>query len=969
MTSTQVTPSFYCMLIYCLLISSTIFGQDPYHFIIGKKELGNADIYSVLHTRNQQLYVATNQGIYRYTNGQFDILKRAMHQNGNSFFNLLEDKQGAVFCNNLSGQVFKIVNDSLELYYSLPKEYVGPYGVHIAFDSQNNLVIVSKKALILSEKKEVLNISNDDTVLMNSLPNGDLYILSTKKKALIIKDGTIHYRDFSHLYSQIKNNHFRNFFMLNGRLFNQTMDKGIISLSDTSIHNILPKKTTKLCFQYHDKDVWSLGATSGIQRILLRNDSLVVANHFFKKTFISTIAKGTNQTLFLGTFREGLIVIPNQHFITSPITARYNSIRGFAVSPQNAIYTTERDRGIVLYHHDKTTVLDTSTQRNYHRIFYDPVIDFSINKQHPGLLYDAPFTKNKKLGAFNIKDMFRVDPQTALVVSSSGLLIFGKKKMFNNIDWQETDRIFSRYMPISTRCKSVVYDTIHKQIALATVSQLFTIEDHHQIKELLYKNKSINANKLAFYDGKIWVATQDHGILVFEHNKLIHSYSTANGFISNTVSTLKIKNNVLYALTEEGLLRISLSDHTFSYIGIGEGLTGHINDINVSDDRLWVLSNNSSISSIELKKLPVAPPNIAVSLDSIIVSGKKISNTLSETFSYDKNHLSFYPSYKGVSYHSEGTFTYRLEGFEQKWSTTAALSKKITYKSLPPGKYRFEIKPQYGITTGTPLTYSFRIAPPYWNTWWFYTGMSLLFCLVFFLFFKYRISLLKKKNQEKLEKQILQTDLLDTQLIALRSQMNPHFIFNALNSIQDLILNEDTENSYDYIVLFSELVRRTLNYSNQDFIELDKELEFLEIYLKLEKLRFGETFAYQIKADIGENAFSIPSLLIQPFIENALLHGLLHKNGLKKLSIIFSFSDQLLCTITDNGIGRKKAKEILDRRGNHHESFALNAIKKRLQILNKQHDMGVGYTITDLYKGELPTGTQIIIRMPYKKRY
>ena len=206
-------------------------------------------------------------------------------------------------------------------------------------------------------------------------------------------------------------------------------------------------------------------------------------------------------------------------------------------------------------------------------------------------------------------------------------------------------------------------------------------------------------------------------------------------------------------------------------------------------------------------------------------------------------------------------------------------------------------------------------------------------------------------------------------LTALRSQMNPHFIFNALNSIQDLILKQDTEASYDYIVMFAQLVRNTLNYSNQDFISIEKELEFLEVYLQLEKLRFGEIFNYSISFDEKEY-LEVPSLIIQPFIENALVHGLMHKAGEKELHIVFTYTDNMIqCVITDNGIGRNKAEEIRNRQGNHHESFALQAIEKRLEIFKKQYSKNIGYVIEDLYENEIATGTKVILTMPFKKRF
>ena len=141
------------------------------------------------------------------------------------------------------------------------------------------------------------------------------------------------------------------------------------------------------------------------------------------------------------------------------------------------------------------------------------------------------------------------------------------------------------------------------------------------------------------------------------------------------------------------------------------------------------------------------------------------------------------------------------------------------------------------------------------------------------------------------------------------------------------------------------------------------------MYLQLEKLRFGEAFNYTISFNSKEN-IDVPSLLIQPFIENALVHGLLHQSGKKELTILFSFTNNILqCQIIDNGIGRKEAGKIASRQGNHHESFALGAIGKRLEIFKKQYGKSIGYTIEDLYKNDTAKGTKVIVTMPYKMRF
>ena len=295
----------------------------------------------------------------------------------------------------------------------------------------------------------------------------------------------------------------------------------------------------------------------------------------------------------------------------------------------------------------------------------------------------------------------------------------------------------------------------------------------------------------------------------------------------------------------------------------------------------------------------------------------------------------------------------------------------VKYNSLPTGNYTFEVQPilDKKTTISTTKLMTFKIENPFWKTGWFIFGsFGLIFGFTIW-YFKRNIKLREKERLAELEKISLERELIAINLTALRSQMNPHFIFNALNSIQDLILKQDTEASYDYIVMFAELVRNTLSYSNQDFISIEKELDFLKVYLTLEKLRFGDVFNYTIDFNETES-IEVPSLLIQPFIENALVHGLMHKSGDKKLYIAFRIEHKVLkCIIIDNGIGREKASEIANRQGNHHQSFALQAIQKRLEIFNKQSNEHVGYIIEDVYNNNTSTGTKVILTMPYKTRF
>ncbi len=230
-----------------------------------------------------------------------------------------------------------------------------------------------------------------------------------------------------------------------------------------------------------------------------------------------------------------------------------------------------------------------------------------------------------------------------------------------------------------------------------------------------------------------------------------------------------------------------------------------------------------------------------------------------------------------------------------------------------------------------------------------------------------------KAEQLTREKEIevlkLQKDLATSQLTTLRAQMNPHFIFNALNSIQQFILQGNVEEANRYLSRFSKLQREILNNSTQQFITLEKEIEILTLYLQLEELRFGHTFTYQLNtgSDIETAETRIPTMIIQPFIENAIWHGLMAKMGDKILSIDFAMTedDFLVCTIKDNGIGRAASALLKEVRPGQekYQSKGLSLVYDRLGMLQQQYRQEFRADVSDIMQDGIVAGTQVVLKM------
>ncbi|MEE9363629.1 MAG: histidine kinase [Cellulophaga sp.] len=215
---------------------------------------------------------------------------------------------------------------------------------------------------------------------------------------------------------------------------------------------------------------------------------------------------------------------------------------------------------------------------------------------------------------------------------------------------------------------------------------------------------------------------------------------------------------------------------------------------------------------------------------------------------------------------------------------------------------------------------------------------------------------------------VLEQKYKESELKALKSQMNPHFIFNALNSIQEYIITNKKNEASDYLGRFADLIRRYLNHSDSRSISLIEEVESLQMYLDLEALRFEKELSYSISLSktLDNETIHIPTMMVQPYLENAIRHGLLHKKGKRKLLVSFTKGEEgiVICVIEDNGVGRKRSVELNQKRDKNHKSFAEKATQERLDLINHGKEQKVGVLITDLFKQGEPSGTKIILSIP-----
>ncbi len=332
----------------------------------------------------------------------------------------------------------------------------------------------------------------------------------------------------------------------------------------------------------------------------------------------------------------------------------------------------------------------------------------------------------------------------------------------------------------------------------------------------------------------------------------------------------------------------------------------------------------------------------------------------------DQNHISIY--FHTLNYNNVDAdyYYYKLDGIDKDWIGPTD-KKSVIYPFLPSGKYKFIVKSKNdlsGLFT-KPAEFMFVILKPWYQQVWFYIVLATLIFGSFILFYKLRLRNMRKKEESK--RDIMQK-ISDLETKALQAQMNPHFLFNSINSIQSYILDNDVDEALTYLSSFSKVIRMTLEFVDRKFVSLSDVLDYLQHYVKLENMRFDDLFDYVVIIDneIDPDTTLMPPMLLQTIIENSIKHGLRHlkHRGNIKLEIVKVNNESYKCIIEDNGVGRVKSAKVNKDKYIKKESLGLKITKERLDILNNGKDGPHEIEIIDLYSDNgNPSGTRVEITL------
>lgn len=502
------------------------------------------------------------------------------------------------------------------------------------------------------------------------------------------------------------------------------------------------------------------------------------------------------------------------------------------------------------------------------------------------------------------------------------------------------------------------------------------------------KEDGYNAKLVEIYafhedsEGVLWGVTNNNGLFKLELAnqtiKITKRISEGHGLPSSVIySSVVDDEGVFYISTPKGISMVDPVSGTSFLLDRNNGLKNYDNlrKMGYTSDGYLNFAEPSKLRRISIARIkemanrPVQNVKLSTIND---LAGRDISLKDGHlVLDYDMSGFSFSMTTQFYNNPSAIEYYYKLSQNDSNWF--AAEGNKGLVSNLKPGTYRLiakALKPN-GHFTNDQTLFTIDVAPPFWQTLWFKLLVLALVVGIFYVAYTVRI---KQLNKESKLKEEFSKKMAELKMEALRSQMNPHFLFNSLNSINFYILNNQGDLASDYLAKFSALLRQVLVNSRQETVALNNEIDLLRIYCELESMRFNERFTYDINIDksVVSKEWYIPPMVVQPYVENAIWHGLLNKTeGTRKLEIKVTMENRtLVFTVEDNGIGRRKSEELKSKSATTHKPFGMKITEERMKIMREQSGMDISQKVIDLSSefGEA-IGTRVVLKFKYLESF
>ena len=929
-------------------------------------------IYNIAQDQEGFIWIGTNTGLKRYDGINFKNYGIEDGLTDLEIFNINVDKQNHIYFHNFSNtanfyyknRFYNSKNDeslkNLKFNQTFIADYC-PYSnafllsaaekSYFYYLKVDNGIIIEKEKISLKEGEVISQIIATNNLYYVFYKKNNLekiFYKVFKRKKIVgesILEGIISFSTLTGINNKLflcPNEDKKKVYCYKideSNLLNLSYDVRI----DNEIRNLFNKKN----------ELWLTLVEGGVSRL----DSTTLSPPLLKDKTVNNLLIDNQSNIWIGTNSSGLYLIKS-HSVTNLLFEGENSAK-------SVISLCDLKNGEILAGFDKLAFARIDSKKkiktyNFYtnkgnisrrvtRIAYDnkETIFFGTD----GDIFKTTITELNKKPKFrtlsnitSIKDIQLISKDELWVGSSMSLIIINKSHRI------KTD--------FNMRVLSLEIDN-DNTLWIGTLYGLYSKKNNDTVfsKYNLEGLNSKKINDIKYYRKGLYLAT-DSGICYLDLSKNLAEFMTKkNNLISNQCNRISIYKNNLWVATASGVSKLSLRDENntirvISNISRKDGISSnYINDILITNDTVWAATNEGiSLFSINFKKR-----KNRLNTNIIEARSNSLELDLNKNIELKPNENNISISFSSMLFETENNqkFLYRLLPNNKTWSST--LENTISFSELNPGEYTFEVVNADNIGMGLKDSLTFKVNSRIYQTTWFriILGFLLITAILYSLYLK------NKKNEERF---FIENTITQLELEAIKAQINPHFIYNCLNSIKSTIMKKETLKAEEQLSVFAKLVRQTLINSKNNYISINSEIEYLNNYLEMEKIRFKDELNYSINVEKlnQRNNIKIPSMLIQPFIENSIKHGIPEDENIKaNITVNFvSENSTLLCYIEDNGPGISKT--IANKVDSSHTSYGMNITSKRAEKFNKLFNTNIQIKAFEKKEG----GTCVKIEIP-----
>ncbi|MES2130769.1 MAG: histidine kinase [Bacteroidota bacterium] len=955
----------------CIATSQTL----KFEQFTTKDGLLSDEVYNLHQDKKGYIWLFTNYGAMKYNGKTFEPVLKNLPFKESFIYSFYENEKGQKWAANSNGNIFEIINDSAfivkgtegssdklrknvaeinQLYvddslniYACSKKYFFKFNKDKGYfptllntnpfkDSIFHLVIEINKNTVLSGfnsiARDSLDVFKSDSVYKIKITSGAQkgvynFSLGENRACLALKFkhfgeriyfcacSKIYYIENNRIYNDIDVNSFIQFYSKDNRnhLWVGCYNGGLFEFDENhkQINHYMGNKTVNCVLFDSQNGIWISTTGFGLFHCNRMDELYFSEDQDLGKSI--SLLKIADDKLFIGNSQGDIFLLEDNGLIKR--TSNHKLKESLDIIKFNSFYIIASRYGIYkIYESD----------HSYEQLSSD---------KH-----------NDNFHAYGIR-----------MKGEDTLICFGRRTVIILRDCK-----FQKI--ISSDFKLNFLEVRGNQVFLCTDDGIYELQDGKLIQPFYLsptKNCMITRAYIDSYHN-CWFGTRGCGLFKLStDNKLFH-YTTESGLPSTIVNSIsEVPKKGMLLSTNKGLF---YNFFNFSNSGFSKWELIYPHDVfNAVEYKGKIYASTKNGLVIFDSEIIAKTPKLYFNIVSVSINSKLYKVFQLNELKHNENNLVF--EFDIILFSSiVPDMKYKLMGPVTYSDVTT--EQKIAFQNLPPGSYKLIVEPNTDDGNKYKKVIDFNIIPAFWQTNWFFI-LSVL-CIVVFIIYGVWLVFRYYKNKE-LKRNEAEKIIAEYRLIALKAQINPHFMSNCIAAIQHLILKNKVDEANEYLAKFSFLVRQVLNFSTKSFVTLKEELEIIDLYIKLEKLRFEKiNFDLKIDPSVNRDTTFIPPLLLQPIIENAIWHGLLPlentKNAVLTLSIKLK-GDVLKIIIEDNGIGRKFIKEGIS---NSKESQGIAITKQRIENLKYI----VNYDVASLIYEDLvddkhnPIGTRVIISLP-----